>query len=69
MLKEEGSGAPAALLVHMHHFEAALARVQPSVSPRDQLMYESLRQKLRRCVSILDGLVSECDGFEVACIS
>lgn len=41
-----GSALPC---VHMHHFEAALSRVQPSVSPRDHLMYESLRQKLRRC--------------------
>ncbi len=43
------SAGPALPCVHMHHFEAALSRVQPSVSPRDHLMYESLRQKLRRC--------------------
>ena len=49
--KEETAGVegPAVPCVQMHHFEAALSRVQPSVSPRDQLMYESLRQKLRRC--------------------
>lgn len=43
------SAGPVAPCVHMRHFEAALSRVQPSVSPQDHLMYESLRQKLRRC--------------------
>ncbi|CAL5227006.1 g9897 [Coccomyxa viridis] len=46
--KSAESAGPALPCVHMHHFEAALSRVQPSVSPRDHLMYESLRQKLRR---------------------
>ena len=50
-MKEQSaeSAGPALPCVHMLHFEAALSRVQPSVSPRDHLMYESLRQKLRRC--------------------
>lgn len=50
--------SPAVPCVQMHHFEAALLRVQPSVSPRDQLMYESLRQKLRRCALCKDSHMS-----------
>ena len=44
-----GLGPSAAPCVQMQHFEAALPRIHPSVSPRDQFMYESLRQTLRRC--------------------
>ena len=32
----------------MRHFVTALDRVQPSVSPKDQRVYHSLRQRLRR---------------------
>ena len=46
----DGHSPSAAPCVQMRHFEAALPRIHPSVSPRDQFMYESLRQKLRRCV-------------------
>ena len=34
--------------VHMRHFEAAMQSVQPSVSAKDQRVYDTLRQKLRR---------------------
>ena len=39
--------APPAALVRGRHFEAALARVRPSVSKRDQRVYDQLRSKLR----------------------
>ena len=34
-------------LVHIHHFEQALQRVVPSVSRKDQKVYEALRWQLR----------------------
>lgn len=51
-LREEevraGARVEATPQVHMRHFEAALGRVQPSVSAKDQRIYDTLRQKLRR---------------------
>ena len=34
-------------LVHTHHFEQALQRVGPSVSKKDQRVYDALRWQLR----------------------
>ena len=34
-------------LVHIHHFEQALQRVAPSVSKKDQRVYDALRWQLR----------------------
>ncbi|BDA42994.1 probable nuclear valosin-containing protein-like at C-terminar half [Coccomyxa sp. Obi] len=34
--------------VHMRHFQAAMSRIQPSVSWKDQRVYDALRQELRR---------------------
>lgn len=34
--------------VHMRHFQAAMSRIQPSVSGKDQRVYDTLRQELRR---------------------
>ncbi|CAL8469009.1 g8550 [Coccomyxa elongata] len=34
--------------VHMRHFQAAMSRIQPSVSGKDQRVYDALRQELRR---------------------
>lgn len=34
--------------VHMRHFQAAMSRIQPSVSEMDQHVYDALRQELRR---------------------
>jgi ribosome biogenesis ATPase len=44
-----GGGAPGAAppLVQPHHFAAAARRVQPSVSRKDQRMYDALRLRLR----------------------
>ncbi len=43
-----GNGvAPAPPLVQPHHFAAAMQRVQPSVSRKDQRMYDALRLRLR----------------------
>jgi SpoVK/Ycf46/Vps4 family AAA+-type ATPase len=53
-LQEEikaGAAAEGSPQVHMRHFEAALRCVQPSVSAKDQRVYDTLRQKLRRCLS------------------
>ena len=53
--------------VHMRHFQAAINRIQPSVSGEDQRVYDALRQKLRRCVfqiclfaSILSFMLTRC---------
>jgi ribosome biogenesis ATPase len=43
---ETAGGAPP--LVYARHFEAALPRVVPSVSRKDQRVYDSLRNKIRR---------------------
>ena len=43
-----GREAPAPPLVTSAHFEAAFARVQPSVSSADQRRYDELRRKLRK---------------------
>ena len=34
-------------LVHTHHFQQALQRVAPSVSKKDQKVYDALRWQLR----------------------
>jgi ribosome biogenesis ATPase len=47
-LLKEGPAAPAPPAVCARHFEAALARVQPSVSRADQRMYDAMRARLRR---------------------
>ena len=44
----EAPAPPRAPLVTSAHFEAAFARVQPSVSSADQRRYDELRRKLRR---------------------
>ena len=44
------SGAASAVdtpLVHTHHFQQALQRVAPSVSKKDQKVYDALRWQLR----------------------
>lgn len=46
-LGERGGAAPTPPLVQPHHFEAAMQRVQPSVSRKDQRMYDALRLRLR----------------------
>jgi len=42
--------------VHARHFEEALGRVVPSVSRKDQRVYDTLRNRLSRgrCVSVHD---------------
>ena len=42
-----GSGGAEPPLVHTHHFEQALQRVGPSVSRKDQRVYDALRWQLR----------------------
>ena len=42
-----GDGRMSAALVGMHHFELAMRQVQPSVSRKDQRMYDGLRLRLR----------------------
>ncbi|EIE24941.1 AAA-domain-containing protein [Coccomyxa subellipsoidea C-169] len=49
--------------VHMRHFEAAMRSVQPSVSAKDQRVYDTLRQKLRRsCLALDPAAVAEERG-------
>ncbi|KAI8471849.1 MAG: P-loop containing nucleoside triphosphate hydrolase protein [Monoraphidium minutum] len=50
-----GAGAAAAPRVEARHFEAAVGRVQPSVSRKDQKVYEALRSKLRAARGHLGG--------------
>ena len=45
-------------LVHIHHFEQALQRVAPSVSKKDQRVYDALRWQLRSSRSHLNPQVS-----------
>jgi ribosome biogenesis ATPase len=54
-------GEPAAL-VGVRHFEAALGRVQPSVSRKDQRVYEALRSKLRAARGHLNGGAAAAGG-------
>lgn len=42
-----GAPPPTPPLVQPHHFAAAMQRVQPSVSRKDQRMYDALRLRLR----------------------
>lgn len=42
-----GAGAGGPPMVYARHFAAALTRVQPSVSRKDQRAYDALRFKLR----------------------
>ena len=51
-------GAPAPL-VEMRHFELAMGRVQPSVSRKDNRMYEALRAKLRSARGHLQAEAAE----------
>jgi SpoVK/Ycf46/Vps4 family AAA+-type ATPase len=54
----EGAAAALAVpaaLVGVRHFDAALSRVQPSVSRKDQRVYEALRSKLRAARGHLGG--------------
>jgi len=44
----KAGNAPAPPLVTSAHFDAAFARVQPSVSSADQRRYDELRRKLRK---------------------
>ena len=44
-------------LVHIHHFEQALHRVAPSVSKKDQRVYNALRWQLRSSRSHLNPQV------------
>jgi hypothetical protein len=63
------AAAPAA--VAMRHFQAALGRVQPSVSAQDQRVYSALRQRLRRCASsgqsFIGMLAPEAPANTTAC--
>lgn len=43
---EKSSGATGGIKIGRQHFEEAFSRVKPSVSKKDQLMYEQLRQSL-----------------------
>ncbi|GCC37379.1 hypothetical protein chiPu_0015883 [Chiloscyllium punctatum] len=43
---EQASAPSSGIRVARHHFEAAFEKVKPSVSKKDQLMYEMLRQSL-----------------------
>ena len=42
------SGNKCKVLVSSHHFEAAMEKVVPSVSPADEAAYASLKQRLRQ---------------------
>ena len=46
--RADASSTPAPPLVTSAHFDAAFARVQPSVSSADQRRYDELRRKLRK---------------------
>ena len=45
--------------VHMRHFQAAMNRIQPSVSGKDQRVYDALRQELRRFVFKISSFASD----------
>ncbi|XP_069089926.1 nuclear valosin-containing protein-like [Pleurodeles waltl] len=45
---ENNNGATGGIKIGRQHFEEALSRVKPSVSKKDQLTYEQLRQSLSR---------------------
>lgn len=51
MLQENVASGAASIsntpLVHTHHFQQALQRVAPSVSKKDQKVYDALRWQLR----------------------
>ena len=49
---------PSALQVCQRHFEAAMRRVAPSVSRKDQRVYDQLRRSLRSTRGHLDATVS-----------
>ena len=49
---------PSALQVGQRHFEAAMRRVAPSVSRKDQRVYDQLRRSLRSTRGHLDATVS-----------
>jgi len=55
-----GSAAapPSALQVGQRHFQAAMRRVAPSVSRKDQRVYDQLRRSLRSTRGHLDATVS-----------
>lgn len=64
MLLQENmaSGAASAAdtpLVHTHHFQQALQRVAPSVSKKDQRVYDALRWQLRSSRGHLNPQVHE----------
>lgn len=63
-LLTSSSTDPAAVvpLVEIRHFEAALSRVSPSVSRKDQKVYESLRNKLRAARGRLNPAVASTAG-------
>ncbi|KXZ48460.1 CDC48 protein [Gonium pectorale] len=64
-IKESMAGGPDAPAprVGWRHFQAALNRVQPSVSRRDQRSYEALRLRLRSARSHIQPVVAEdADG-------
>lgn len=46
-------------LVHTHHFQQALQRVAPSVSKKDQKVYDALRWQLRSSRSHLNPQVTQ----------
>ncbi|XP_075060423.1 nuclear valosin-containing protein-like [Mixophyes fleayi] len=48
MLKEDPAGSVENIHVYQKHFEEAFMKVKPSVSKKDQIMYELLRQSLSR---------------------
>lgn len=43
----DGARAGGPPLVYAHHFEAALGRITPSVSRKDQRVYDNIRLRLR----------------------
>ncbi|DBA66741.1 TPA: hypothetical protein ACH3X2_001890 [Trebouxia sp. C0005] len=51
-------------LVHIHHFEQALQRVTPSVSKKDQRVYDALRWQLRSTRSHLNPQAAQHVGTE-----
>jgi hypothetical protein len=46
---------PKPLVVELRHFEAALGRVSPSVSRRDQKLYDQMQRRLRAARGVISA--------------